>query len=436
MSDLSDQARDGPQIWDGLEEASPRLGYGTATSFLGASLAPWSEDESHSRGVSELGSVDDYRDPFSTVSSDRTDRPKGRPAPTWGSPPTSPRAVKTASADSHSSSSGRPPATTAPSSVASCHATVGLDVLSPALSATSEGLKRSSTWWDRIRSQGGVASPGASMPIRDPAPAPSLAVIPEASVLVARHEDPFSDEAAARATSPSVDEHGRSFDGSHFQSSSQGSNQTATSSMIDRATRDMMVVERMRSASGIDDPTTPMMTPSTIHADDTPRASEAGPNWGVVVSDQPTPALSGIASPQGDLVWNGPSMWMSPGPSEALSPSFSLASPPPLALAAVDLRRSTRRPLPVPTRRQTAGTTGVKAMVQQFEAVSAESTFSPPVPASTATTPERSIRSVTGSVTSSSHGSSGGGGGGQRKQKVEHGLVKKPLLFVANPDET
>ncbi|EGF97725.1 uncharacterized protein MELLADRAFT_73704 [Melampsora larici-populina 98AG31] len=70
-------------------------------------------------------------------------------------------------------------------------------------------------------------------------------------------------------------------------------------------------------------------------------------------------------------------------------------------------------PLPIVNKKLTAGTLGVKAIVKQFE---------------------NGKEKPLSSTSSSSVSGLGIQVGNGKNQKVLHGLVKKPILFVANPD--
>lgn len=497
----SRQTRGGTRIWN--DEPAQSEGQGTVTSFLGASLAPWSDDGQIPSGMSEVGTVDQYSDPFADSVSTGGGRSiqlrpspspakppmpsnaaaaiaavvggrtpaggKRKPVPRWSSPPTSPtktRVVPAVSDDSHESHVTRTSGAANSGVSAGSHApSLGLDVLAPAVpplpvSSINDGLRRQGTWWDRIRQQPvGTMSPGASNPIRDPAPPPALAIITEADAT-----DPFVDSPVSSSTlhggRNSVDEHGRREGSGTLQSDTQSSGHTATSSMIEEAAQNMMVVQRLRSASStnlLDSPQDSIDSP--VFGDQTPRLSAFAVTPQLDAFEAGAPR--GVFSPAGETIWNGPEMWDSPSGTElggGATPALGITSPPqalprssgrPIDLRASQASSTYTNVEPTALRRApTAGTVGVKAMVQQYEKRASPSNTplipgtpgdidSPSFPASTATTPERHSKSSLSSSESARQlkRASLGPAGGNKAKKVEHGLVRKPVLYVANPDD-
>ncbi|GAA6018824.1 hypothetical protein JCM8202_002248 [Rhodotorula sphaerocarpa] len=280
---------------------------------------------------------------------------------------------------------------------------------SGASQASGRPLARSnSSWWSRLnlqKSQHGVdvPTPTAGAAIRDPAPAPSMAVIAEA--------DPFlDDESQSEETAPSderltaPDEHGRLGGGSghlvhgqHDRSvASSISDATATSSVLEERLRNMDVVQRIHSGSIGGDSTSIETTPTLGH----------GPPH---VLPLPGSSVDPFADPEVLLPMTNPR-----GGPRRPSPAFG-TRPEGLEMSAPDPTGSPRRRIAGP-RPEPAATpapplprsNSVKDMVANFEKRSAPA----------------------------DHGAKEGARGPKAapREKVVHGLAKKPRLYVANPD--
>lgn len=303
--------------------------------------------------------------------------------------------------------------------------------------ASSRFLSRNnSSWWSRLNLQkahhgGAVPTPTAFEAIRDPAPAPSLATIPD---------DPFVDPAPALppATAASVvssaapvresssritrpDEHGR-FDGrverlvrgEHDRSvSSNTSDVTATSSVLEERLRGMDVVQRVRTGSGGDSSTE--VTPTLGHTaggafgrlPDASTSTVHIPSSGVDSNPfaDPPPALPskpGITTP-------------STSPRKPAIPISILPPTPTYAPPESPRRQRLAGPRPQPLSPSAAASTfalprsnSVKDLVANIERRnSQQSLASLAMPA--APSPQK------------------------KRAKIEHGLVKKPQLYIANP---
>ncbi|KAH9816243.1 hypothetical protein DFH28DRAFT_1125709 [Melampsora americana] len=325
--------RGGLRIWRGLDDcsASSQIGFGTSTSFLGASLAPWSDD-GRSPSIPDAARFEDpFEDQnylqrqYSNASSQSTWNPNPFSDPEGGT-------VEEELEEEEESLSEHTALTFASTYPDSHHqSTAPLTPISQPPLPAPKPLDRRATWWDRFREKHSQVVDRSIEPIRDPAPPP---LIPspelEVSVVVA-------------------DEHGRrNLDGNEIESltskhPSKSSNRTATSSMIQTAEAEMTVVQRITS-----------------------------------VDNSPVLDTHSLFGPR-------------------------------------DLNKDPPLPLPVVNKRLTAGTIGVKAIVEQFE----------------------NGKEKPSSASGSGSGSGAGLGiqlGNGKNQKVLHGLVKKPILFVANPD--
>lgn len=258
-----------------------------------------------------------------------------------------------------------------------------------------EHLRRTSTWWSRLGGAGGSVGGSGSKPstmdmstststerIRDPTPAPSMDAI--------AHRDPFLDVIYGRA-----DEQGR-FDAKtmglkHGKSlSSVRSTGTATSSVLEERMKGMDVVQRIRDGSA----STISRASSMGHGDD--GGSQVSSVYQYVppsTSDDP---------------------FEDPPTTPTQDSNRRLVGPRPL--------ESPLHPL-IPTKAALAPSTpptGVRALISQIETDLARS--SSPLSAS--------LLSPSASI-ATSHGSSPKKPKGVR---VGHGLAKKPVLYVANPD--
>jgi len=419
--------RGGLRIWDGIDEpAELQCGFGTSTSFLGASLAPWSDDGRGPSSVSECGRYEALRmdgqgsssshvqqssgetlleqDPFADPEDDEAGGRHTREGTGYSTIDLadSSRASNATyvAVDAHNIDEVETPDNWG-------HSAAGLSNLS-LISATGnpflspKSLERGGTWWDRLRygtDKHAVVdlSPGAVQPIRDPTPAPAILPI----------EPSDNSHLVKQKTSESggeyrIDEHGRcrtGTDGSiskeeaglHTSHSSTQTVSTATSSMIEAATAHMTVGQRLRriDSSGMSE-------------------SSSKPNSFQSVSQAQTVESPELATP---LLGDRP---LSPRPKGPRVHSPALSPPPhvsllPIVLAPVDPPIVERPPA---KRTETAGSLGVKAMVKQFEAPPLNP--APPVDRPSCKPPRAATH---------------------HRVKVEHSLVKKPLLFVANPDK-
>lgn len=124
-------------------------------------------------------------------------------------------------------------------------------------------------------------------------------------------------------------------------------------------------------------------------------------------------------------------------PTSPSSRLFGPRPPPPSLSLSIPTTTASTRPPAAPT---TAGSAGVRAIVQRFEERSSPSlsSSSSPAPAfpksnsmsSLLTSPTKAVaRERTRRSTLAE-----GGAAGEGRRKVEHGLARKPVLYVANPD--
>lgn len=421
--------RGGLRIWDGIDEPiESQCGFGTSTSFLGASLAPWSDDGRGTSLVSECGRYEALRMDGQGSSSSHLQQASGETL--LGHDPFADPQEDDAGDRHTREGTGYSTIDVADSSRASNTTYVAVDgynhdevealdnwggLSAAGLSNLSlisaagnpflspKSLERGGTWWDRLRygtDKHAVVdlSPGAIQPIRDPTPAPAMLPIEPSD-----DGHPAKQKTSELGGEYRIDEHGRcrtGTDGSICKEdaglthTSQASNQTAstaTSSMIEAATAHMTVVQRLRriDSSG-------MSESSSL-----PNSLQSVIQMQIVESLELTTPLLGERP-------------LSPRPKGPRVHSPTLSPPPhvsllPIVLASVE-QPMVERP---PTKRtETAGSLGVKAMVKQFEAP-----LLPPAPALDRPTckPPRAVT--------------------HHRVKVERSLVKKPLLFVANPDK-
>ncbi|BGP10559.1 hypothetical protein JCM10049v2_006451 [Rhodotorula toruloides] len=303
--------------------------------------------------------------------------------------------------------------------------------------ASSRFLSRNnSSWWSRLNLQkahqgGEVPTLTAFEAIRDPAPAPSLATIPDDPFV-----DPFVDptpslpppssesavpsaaplrQLSARVTRP--DEHGR-FDsrverlvrGEHDRSvSSNTSDVTATSSVLEERLRGMDVVQRVRTGSGGDSSTE--VTPTLGHTADGAfgRLPEALTSTLHVV-----PAPNPFADPA-----------PAPPPKTGATPSSSPRKP--VLPISILPPTPTYAPPDSPRRNRLAG-----PRPQPLSPSAAPSTFSLPrsnsVKDLVANIERRNSQHSLASLAAPAAPSPQ-----KKRAKVEHGLVKKQQLYIANP---
>ena len=273
-----------------------------------------------------------------------------------------------------------------------------------------------SSWWSRLKhhQQASTEIPTATAfeAIRDPAPVPTFDSNP-------KPRDPFSDP-----TSSSSDEHGqmseRAVRGVHDRSiSSNVSEVTATSSILEERMRGMDVVQRMRSVpdGGSEGSNSSIGGGSTQVTPTLPQNpfADPGPTPGSVIfagsqfafsprSTSPPPSLpTRSTSNDFPLLPVIPTI-LPPTPTHATPPSSPRKS-----------RLMGPRPQPSSPLPSIARSGSVKDLVADIER-RASLPHSPSLP--TSPMKHSSRRSKT------TH--EGG-------RKVEHGLVKKPKLYVANP---
>ncbi|GAA6054458.1 hypothetical protein JCM3770_007227 [Rhodotorula araucariae] len=331
-----------------------------------------------------------------------------------------------------------------------------LGALGPDLARTSSGQSQASarfvsrsnsSWWSRLNlpktSHGpDLSTPTAAAAIRDPAPAPSLADITAT--------DPFVDKpvrvtaeptglpaaSAAPTRHPSYrvsrpDEHGRFANNGHLvrgehdaSVSSNTSEVTATSSVLEDRLRNMDVVQRIRSGGSGGDSSvevTPTLGSSSDGAFGRLPDATAGED---PFADAPQPpARPQLAYTPGleSVLWNGSLASahsdVGPGVRPSTPPLRSAASailPPAPSYAPPDSpRKRLVGPRPQPLSPSAAPGMGPFAGPPRSNSVkdlvaSIERRGSLPLPATTA--------------------------GPRKRPKVEHGFAKKPVLYIANPD--
>jgi hypothetical protein len=243
-------------------------------------------------------------------------------------------------------------------------------------------LRRSGTWWKRFTANAGLARSSPSQaPIRDPMPAPGSV------------DDPFADPSlpGSTETTPKRSLHRRDEAEDEFeyeaasddegdgllharmgQDGSMGSLASATSSILEERVRTMDVMRRERPSDG----STTNVSPTTDDG--------AGP-----FADRGPAAAA--ATPGGDVIWRGSDAF-SPATTAFMSPS-SIYAPTPLM----------------------PGSSGVRRMVAEYERRRPEPV--PEVPA----IPSPLLHEAAVMMSP------------RTKARVNHGLVKKPQLFVANP---
>ncbi|GAA6005234.1 hypothetical protein JCM11491_002630 [Sporobolomyces phaffii] len=290
----------------------------------------------------------------------------------------------------------------------------------------------SSSWWSRLKQHQPSELPSSTAfeAIRDPAPAPSLDAQARAIV------DPFSDHAQVPGSverSNSLNEHGmmasRSVRGIHDRSiSSNVSEVTATSSILEERMRGMDVVQRIRTGEG---------------SDGSGSIGTGGGN-----SNQTTPELSQnpFSDPAPPLGSQTPGSVIFAGSQAAFSPRAGATTPPPVpaippfpllpvilpptptrsAQSPPQSPRKARlmgpRPQPSQALPSIARSGSVKDLVREIERRNSLPLSTSPGVCSPFASPTKASRSKTTRVAT-----------GAPTSKVEHGLVKKPILYVANP---
>lgn len=265
-------------------------------------------------------------------------------------------------------------------------------------------LTRSNTsWWSRLnlqKSQHGTAlpTPSAAAAIRDPAPAPTMDVISES--------DPFLDPPALVDGSSQghgsgqighADEQGR-IDrlvvGVHDRSTSSNvSEATATSSVLEERCRNMDVVQRVQSGS----------MGGASSTESTPTMSSGSFAPAPAVGDDPF-----SDRPQGMTAISTLPILAKPAPARRLtriqeSDRFTRDAETPLSPSSIaqdSPRKRLAGPRPEPPSPSMPRSSSVKDIVAHLEKRVAPAATKP-----------------------------------ASRGKVVHGLVKKPLLYVANPDD-
>ncbi|KAM0754473.1 hypothetical protein T439DRAFT_321513 [Meredithblackwellia eburnea MCA 4105] len=290
----------------------------------------------------------------------------------------------------------------------------------PTTSGGSSQLTRNSSWWNRLSRP---PSEDVSTRIRDPAPAPMLDAISETAT------DPFADP-QARA----VDEHGRLLGhgkrNQHEHSlSSNATLDTINSTMLEERMRDMVVVQREQTGSISESETSSISGHGFAgHGfGPLPLASGSDANHDV----EGTPGGPGSVVFTGATVFEEPEEFEEDGGDEVARDSNitpktrQLTARQPLATPPFT------QPSPSPTSRRTSG---VRALVQQIE------------------TRQKTISEGSGAPASPSYTPPSVLPGNVRRQTMEferpqvktpspvavrvaHGLAKKPVLYVANPDD-
>ncbi|GAA5864960.1 hypothetical protein JCM8547_004249 [Rhodosporidiobolus lusitaniae] len=355
-------------------------------------------------------------------------------------------------------SSFNPPQPAVVAAAAGAFAALG-QTLSRTSSATSSTapafLPRNSThspsWWSRLnKAHGGeVPTPTAFEAIRDPAPAPPLSLTPISE------NDPFADTASSPARRPSTrslrpDEHGR-FPSSgsvvgrftHGQhdlstSSTASSDVTATSSVMEERLRHMDVVQRIRTgsgggASGAEDGT------SSCDVTPTLGTTEEGAAFGRL------PEAENPFADQESVVWAGSTARGAFSDVGASTPAFRSSTPPPVPAlpfsVAIQPPTPTYNPPSSPRKARLAGPRPLPPPSSTSPFSASPSSSSPlPLPLPTRSNSVKDLvakfdgRGENSSENLAVSSSSPAGTPRRKARKVEHGLVRKPVLYVANPD--
>jgi hypothetical protein len=449
---MSESGRGGMGIWKGLYGSSRMAG--TRASFLGTALGPLvagarDGDELEVVGNSQRPNSDQSGASYGTVSTGVVavaKRVQRKPVPVALLDVNSTEDLKAHGTSEESAESGNTSGSAPMPPPTPLHG-----AFSPDASGQYEPLHRSKTWWDRFRDRAVfVASPSVNVPIRDPNPAPSLSAIAEhdpvtegiaAMAAAAFATGPKTTKAAAKeeAAEDVPGEHGRrtSLESQPYSMRSRG---TETSSMLEERMHGMAVFVRDPSSqrSRGDDSVT--LSDGGMSSED---AAE-GP-----FSDRRAIAAGVEQTPSGQVAWDGRVVagggggaWLDDplAPERTTSPEPLIAAtptPPKAVFAASSARRggsdagrlhrtpttaprgprelasasssSTALPQQQQQSIRTAGSTGVRHLVEQFERASSASASGSSAPSS----PEVPRR----------------GGRG-----VQHHFAPRPTLFVANPD--
>ncbi|GAA5905040.1 hypothetical protein JCM8208_007667 [Rhodotorula glutinis] len=326
-------------------------------------------------------------------------------------------------------------------------------------SATNRLVHRSnSSWWSRLNlpkpAAADVSTPTAAVAIRDPAPAPSVVGLASADPFLDPPPPPASAESADAPTSSSShfaaaptrqpsyrvtrpDEMGRFgaggtghlVRGEHDSSvSSNATDVTATSSVLEERLRHMDVVERIRTGSAGD---------SSVEV--TPTLGGDGSSFGQLPSssldnpfaDAPVRPQLAYTPAQDSVVWAGSLA----GALSEVGGGARPSTPPPRVPSATGILPPTPTYAPpdsprkrlVGPRAQTMspggsrpalfGTPTRSGSVKDLVASIEQRRAPPPPQPVLAPAPSSSSSAV-----------------GRKRAKVEHGFAKKPLLYVANPD--
>lgn len=296
----------------------------------------------------------------------------------------------------------------------------------------SHGLQRSnSSWWALLSRRPTYADQPtrtASNRIRDPAPAPDLTRISE-SAPISAGRNPFDESNATGSTL--ADEQGQ-LKGGHgglrhnrsLSSTASSSAATATSSVLEERMRHMDVVQRVRTAT--DGTSSSTETTPTMDSLDGPFGRMASSEED---SDQEHSKQDGGQDENVIFISNSAST-----PSEhhrnpfedppLISPSKRVRGPrpPPPALSSPTKRGGFSSPRAA----------GVRAMVEQFEQRGTPATG---LPASASMSSIADARERP--AARERRGSLGGSelGPETRRSKIGHGLARKPVLYLANPDQ-
>ena len=446
---------------DGEKKASSRLHeYGSVAPLepQGAEedpsltpIAEWEEDdarfeEAGAGGPNTTESGDTYSAVSHTAASSETHRTRStRRTSTEASPRKSARIVRPFSPASASNASLYGSTFAAPQRFGPTTGVVEAD-LSRELSSTSHVSHRvltrsNSSWWSRLNlqknhHQAEVPTPTAAEAIRDPAPAPRM----DAIITVT---DPFSDPDPVpsevlepvpppqpRHRRDELDEHGRFATaterfarGVHDRSTSSNTSEaTATSSVLEDRLRNMDVVQRVQSGGQSSVETTPTMG-GNQHGGFGPSAMEHLDNpfrdptqaTGAGSSDprkRPPPRSATTPAPQRPNY-----VYQSPAEKIRLPTTLATIQPPTPAYTPPDSpRKRLAGPRPEPLSPASGSTfellrsNSVKDLIANIE----KRANQPPDFASAASAAaDKAVPSRT---------------------KVVHGFAKKPKLYVANPD--
>lgn len=317
-------------------------------------------------------------------------------------------------------------------------------------SASNRLVQRSnSSWWSRLNlpkpSHGDVSTPTAAAAIRDPAPAPSVVDIaasdpfvdPPAS-LSAESAPPTAAAAIAPIRTPSYrvtrpDELGRFGESRHLvrgehdaSISSNATDVTATSSVLEERLRNMDVVERIRTGSAGD---------SSVEV--TPTLGGDGSSFGQLPSSSPeNPFADAPARPQlaytpaqDSVVWAGSLA----GALSEVGGGARPTTPPPRVPSVPAILPPTPTYAPPDSPRKRLVGPRPQPMSPGGGGGSGRTTFGG------APTRSGSVKDLVASIEQRSAAPTlaaapSAGAVARKRAKVEHGLAKKPLLYVANPD--